>query len=92
MAFTVASWNVEFFGSKRKGESDTKVRNRINRVFDYLKTPEIESDVYAIYEVNGGQVFEKVKAEFPDYHWQISEGVGAEYSAGWVDQGKRGRC
>ena len=78
MSFTVSSWNVEFFGSNRKGESGTKVKNRINRVFDYLKTPEIESDVYAIYEVNGSQVFEKVKQEFPDYQWQISEGSGAQ--------------
>jgi len=52
MVFTVASWNVEHFGKKRKGESRQRIQNRIDRVFDYLKD-EIDSDVYAIYEVNG---------------------------------------
>lgn len=78
MAFTVASWNVEFFGSQRPGENDQQVRQRIERVFDYLRQPEIEADVYAIYEVNGAQVFNKVVQDFPAYSWQITEGSGAQ--------------
>lgn len=76
--FSVVSWNVEFFGSKRRGESSVSVRNRIDRVFEYLRSPGVESDVYAIFEVNGGQVFNKVTTEFPDYTWQITEGTGAQ--------------
>jgi hypothetical protein len=78
MSFTVLSWNVEFFGSRRPGESADDVRARLDRVFEYLREPDIEADVYAIFEVNGGQVFEKVKAEFPEYSWQITEGPGAQ--------------
>ena len=78
MAFSVVSWNVEFFGSRRRGETDTRVRNRISRVFDLLATPAVQADVFAIYEVNGGQVFGPVQARFPDYTWQISDGGGSQ--------------
>jgi hypothetical protein len=78
MGFTVLSWNVEHFGSTRPGESPTDVRNRITRVFDLLRQPDFESDIYAIAEVNGGQVFDKVKSEFADYSWQITEGTGSQ--------------
>lgn len=78
MAFSVCSWNVEFFGSKRPGESRAQVENRINEVFDLLSRPEIQSDVFAIYEVNGAQVFQKVTDAFPDYSWQITEGPGTQ--------------
>ena len=77
MAFAVASWNVEFFGSRRKGEAPNDVRGRIDRVSSYLKD-NIDADVYAIYEVNGGSVFEAVTTEFPHYSWQITEGPGAQ--------------
>lgn len=78
MSFTVVSWNVEFFGSRRGGESAASVSQRVDRVFEYLKTPEMDADVYAIYEVKGSQVFGPVQAEFPDYTWTISEGSGAQ--------------
>ena len=78
MAFSVCSWNVEFFGSRRPGESRGQVERRINEVFDLLSKPEIQSDVFAIYEVNGAQVFQKVTAAFPDYSWQITEGPGTQ--------------
>lgn len=77
MAFSVASWNVEFFGSRRKGGSHADVAERVDRVFDYLKD-EIDADVFAIYEVNGRSVFDKVISDFPDYSWQITEGGGAQ--------------
>ena len=78
MAFSVCSWNVEFFGSRRPGETHAQVANRIDEVFDFLAQSEIQADIFAIYEVNGAQVFQKVTAEFPDYSWQITEGSGTQ--------------
>lgn len=78
MAFSVCSWNVEFFGSRRPGETNAQVAQRIDDVFDFLGTPEIRADVFAIYEVNGGQVFQKVTHAFPEYSWQITEGSGTQ--------------
>ncbi len=52
MAFSVCSWNVEFFGSRRPGETHAQVATRID-------------DVFAIYEVNGSQSFRNVTAAFP---------------------------
>ncbi len=77
MAFTVASWNVEHFGEQRHDETQQEVSNRIDRVFTYLRS-EIDADVYAIYEVNGASVYEKVKSEFPGYSWDITEGSGSQ--------------
>jgi hypothetical protein len=78
MAFSVCSWNVEFFGSRRSGETHAQVADRIDDVFDLLTSPEVQSDVFAIYEVNGGQVFDKVSEALPDYSWQITEGSGTQ--------------
>ena len=78
MAFSVCSWNVEFFGSRRPGETHAQVASRIDEVFDFLAPPEIQADVFAIYEVNGAQVFRKVTDAFPDYSWQITEGSGTQ--------------
>jgi len=78
MAFSVCSWNVEFFGSRRPGESHTQVSNRIDDVFGLLARPDIQADIFAIYEVNGSQVFQKVIDAFPDYSWQITEGPGTQ--------------
>ena len=36
MAFSVCSWNVEFFGSRRSGETHAQVARRIDEVFDFL--------------------------------------------------------
>jgi hypothetical protein len=78
VAFSVCSWNVEFFGSKRPGESQAQVNSRIDDVFDLLAQPGIQADVFAVYEVNGAQVFQKVTNAFPDYSWQITEGPGTQ--------------
>lgn len=78
MAFSVCSWNVEFFGSRRSGETRAQVAARIDDVFDLLGRPDIRSDVFAIYEVNGAQVFDKVSEAFPEYSWQITEGPGTQ--------------
>ena len=78
MAFSVCSWNVEFFGSRRPGESHDQVATRIDDVFELLGQPGVKSDVFAIYEVNGAQVFDKVSQAFPEYSWQITEGPGTQ--------------
>ena len=78
MAFSVCSWNVEFFGSRRAGETNEEIAARIDDVFDFLATPAIQSDVFAIYEVNGAQVFSRVTEAFPNYSWQITEGSGTQ--------------
>lgn len=78
MAFSVCSWNVEFFGSRRPGETRAQVAARIDDVFDLLGRPDVKSDVFAIYEVNGAQVFDKVSEAFPEYSWQITEGPGTQ--------------
>jgi len=77
MSFTVSSWNVEFFGSRRKGDNTADVLARIERVFEYLRA-EIDTDVYAIYEANGAQVFGAATSMFPDYSWRITEGSGSQ--------------
>ena len=78
MAFSVCSWNVEFFGSRRPDETDEEIARRIDDVFEFLAAPEIRSDIFAIYEVNGAQVFGKVTEAFPEYSWQITEGSGTQ--------------
>jgi hypothetical protein len=78
MSFSVCSWNVEFFGSRRPGGTREQVARRIDDVFDFLAQPDIQSDVFAIYEVNGAQVFQKVTQAFPDYSWEITEGPGTQ--------------
>ena len=78
MSFSVCSWNVEFFGSRRPGGTREQVAARIDDVFDFLAQPDIQTDVFAIYEVNGSQVFQKVIQAFPDYSWEITEGPGTQ--------------
>ena len=62
-AFSVASWNVEHF----KGEKDRKVR-----VVQFLKDQ--NADVFALYEVEGKEVFELLVNEMPNYQFHITEG------------------
>lgn len=78
MSFTVVSWNVEHFGKGRPGDSRADVRRRIDDVFGLLDQPGVKADVFAIYEVNGAQVYEPVKRRFGDYTWTISEGPGSQ--------------
>ena len=78
MSFSVCSWNVEFFGSRRPGGTREQVAARLDDVFDFLAQPDIQTDVFAIYEVNGSQIFQKVIQTFPDYSWEITEGPGTQ--------------
>lgn len=77
MSFSVSAWNVEFFGSKRKGDNRQAVTNRVKRVFAYLEE-QIKTDVYVIFEANGAQVFQQARARFPSYTWRITEGSGSQ--------------
>lgn len=49
MGFTVLSWNVEFFGSRRAGESEASVAERIDDVFWLLAQPDVQAGLFAIY-------------------------------------------
>ena len=77
MSFSVSAWNVEFFGSKRKGDSSQEVTDRVERVFKYL-AEEIKTDIYVIFEANGAQVVEQARTRLPAYTWTITEGSGSQ--------------
>lgn len=61
--FSVASWNVEHF---------KKPDARVDRVVDFLadKRP----DIFALFEVEGHEIFEALVARMPGYTFQITEG------------------
>ena len=63
-AFSVASWNVEHF----KGKPE-----RVTRVVDFLK--ESDPDVFALYEVEGSEVFQALTTSMPGYNFHITEGL-----------------
>lgn len=62
-AFSVASWNVEHF------KDDTA---RIGMVVEYLRAQ--KPDVFALYEVEGKEVFNAMVQAFPGYQFHITEG------------------
>jgi exonuclease III len=62
-AFSLASWNVEHFNDDPK---------RIERVVDFLKQQ--SPDVFALYEVEGKEVFGGLVKQMPDYQFHITEG------------------
>jgi endonuclease/exonuclease/phosphatase family metal-dependent hydrolase len=65
--FSIASWNVEHF----KGE-DTDAP-RVERVIDFLALQ--KPDIFALFEVEGKQVFDVLTTKMPDYFFQITEGL-----------------
>lgn len=67
-AYSLLSWNIEHFGDWF-GED---LQNRILRVADEIKTA--NPDVFAIYEVEGKEVFKPMVENFPDYSFHITEG------------------
>jgi hypothetical protein len=66
-AFSVASWNVEHFKQDQE---------RIERVISFMndQTP----DVFAIYEVQGSEVFQTLVIQMQDYTFHITEGPQAQ--------------
>lgn len=63
-AFSVASWNVEHF--RNEG-------SRPDRVIQFIE--EQEPDVFALYEVEGREVFPDLVARMPRYSFFITEGA-----------------
>lgn len=75
-AFSLASWNVEHF------KNDL---TRVARVVDFVNQQ--NPDVFALYEVEGSEVFGELVARMPGYQFHITEGqqtqeilVGARHS------------
>lgn len=64
-AFSVASWNVEHFKSQG-------VSSRVEDVVEFLADQ--KPDVFALYEVEGKQVFDALTSLMPDYTFHITEG------------------
>ena len=64
-AFSVASWNVEHFKSQG-------VPSRVDDVVAFLKDQ--RPDVFALYEVEGKEVFEALTEKMPNYTFHITEG------------------
>jgi endonuclease/exonuclease/phosphatase family metal-dependent hydrolase len=62
-AFSVASWNVEHF----KNAPD-----RVGAVVDLLAS--LNPDVFALYEVEGKDVFSELVSKMPGYQFHITEG------------------
>lgn len=62
-AFSLASWNVEHF----KGEKD-----RTERVIEFLKNQ--DPDIFALYEVEGKDIFAHLMKRMPGYQFHITEG------------------
>ena len=62
-AFSVASWNVEHF------------KNALTRVDDVVALlAAINPDVFALYEVEGKEVFGELVSKMPGYQFHITEG------------------
>lgn len=63
-AFSLSSWTVEHF----KNQAD----QRVARVVEFLKqqTP----DVFALYEVEGKEVFDELTSRMTDYQFHITQG------------------
>jgi hypothetical protein len=62
-AFSVASWNVKHFGGNPQ---------RVKRVIDFLNAQ--SPDVFALYEVEGKEVFTELVSSMPTYTFHITEG------------------
>jgi hypothetical protein len=63
-AFSLASWNVEHF------------KNAPNRVGDVVELlAQLNPDVFALYEVEGKEVFGELVTKMPGYQFHITEGT-----------------
>jgi len=66
-AFSVASWNVRHFKSGR-------TTSRVEDVVAFLDDDERSPDVFALYEVEGKELFAEITAKMPKYSFHITEG------------------
>lgn len=76
MAFTVMSWNVKKFGSKKRGESSAQRRRRVKahvaRVAEHIK--ERNPDVFALFEIENADLEDLMDNHFPDYDFHLTDG------------------
>ena len=67
--FSVASWNVEHFKNDQA---------RVRRVAEFISGqhggPEETPDVFALYEVEGKDIFREFMDRFPNYRFHLTEG------------------
>ena len=67
--FSVASWNVEHL------RNDTA---RVKKIAEFISGqhggPSNAPDIFAIYEVEGKEVFKEFMNQFPDYRFHVTEG------------------
>jgi hypothetical protein len=62
------SWNIEHFKKTR----DDQTQQRIDRITTKIR--EEDPDVFAIYEVEGKDIYETLVSTFPGYSFHITEG------------------
>ncbi len=67
-AYSLLSWNIEHFG----GWQDNHFADRIDRVTGEIK--QVNPDIFALYEVEGSEVFSGLVNNFPGYSFHITEG------------------
>lgn len=67
--FTVASWNIEHFKN-----DDSRVDNIVDFISGQNGGPALVPDVFAIYEVEGKDVFADFMQAFPNHHFHLTEG------------------
>jgi len=71
--FSVASWNVEHF--KMNTDPD---RDRVRRVAKFVAGsdggPSAIPDIFALYEVEGKEVYQDFMSEFPNHRFHMTEG------------------
>lgn len=72
--FSVLSWNVEHFKLNKSGNTNNqqKVQLRKEKVSKMIR--KYDPGIFALYEVEGKEVFEIMMNNFPDYHFHITEG------------------
>ena len=66
--YSLMSWNIEHFKKTR----DNQTQKRIERIT--AKIREEDPDVFAIYEVEGKDIYETLVTTFPGYTFHITEG------------------
>jgi len=71
---TIFSWNIEHFNGNGGIDKSNKAAriNRVDHVANYIK--EVKPDVFALLEVEGSTVFEKMTNILPEYVFNITEG------------------
>ena len=80
-AFSVASWNVEHFKNAPR---------RVGDVIGLLAS--LDPDVFALYEVEGQDVFAELDAQMPGYHAPPPTCHSSSNAFGTSARKREGRC